>query len=245
MDKREFTLVEHLSELRKRLFIITIVVIISSFVSYFFGTRVIDEVLKPAGKFEFVYLAPAELFMAYVKISIVMGVTVSSPIILYQLWAFIKPGLNKHERRYMIFSLFSGVCFFILGITFAYKVLLPISIEFFAKMKVEGIKPMISFGNYLGFMSSMMLSCGIVFEMPMMVLLLTRFRLIKTETLTKNRKIIIFLIFILAAILTPPDVISQLLLSGPIILLFELSVIISKVVSRRIGKMDGELVAGS
>ncbi|MFT9496325.1 twin-arginine translocase subunit TatC [Anaerosolibacter sp.] len=232
MNEKKFTLTEHLAELRKRLFIILIVIIGSSSICFLYVDRAIQDILKPASQLEFVYLSPPELFLAYVKISLVAGLIISSPITFYQIWLFIKPGLEKSEKRIMLISLFAGVFFFIVGTTFAYKIILPITIQFFANIKVEDIEPMISFGSYIGFISSILLSFGLVFEMPMLVALLTRFKLISAPTLRKNRKIVILLVFIVAAILTPPDVISQMLLAGPMLLLFEFSILISSILGK-------------
>nr|WP_207726866.1 twin-arginine translocase subunit TatC [Anaerosolibacter carboniphilus] len=220
-------MIEHLAELRKRLFIILAVAIGTSSICFFYVDRVVQDILKPAKQLDFVYLSPPELFLAYVKISLIAGIIISSPISFYQIWLFIKPGLEKTEKRFILASLFTGAFFFIAGTTFAYKIILPITIEFFAKLKIEDIEPMISFGSYIGFISSILLSFGLVFEMPMLIALLTRFKLISAPTLRRNRKVVILLVFIVAAILTPPDVVSQILLAGPMVLLFELSILIS------------------
>jgi sec-independent protein translocase protein TatC len=227
VKENKFTLVEHLAELRKRLFIILIVAIGTSSICFFYVDRVVQDLLKPGKQLDFVYLSPPELFLAYVKISLLAGIIISSPITFYQIWLFIKPGLEKTEKRFILVSLFGGVFFFIAGTTFAYKIILPITIDFFAKLKIEDIEPMISFGSYIGFISSILLSFGLVFEMPMLIALLTKFKIISAPTLRKNRKIVVLIVFIVAAILTPPDVISQILLAGPMVLLFELSIVIS------------------
>lgn len=233
MEDKKLTLIQHLAELRKRLFVILLIAIVSSFISYFYVDRLITEVLKLAQRMNLVYLTPPELFIACIKISLVTGLIVSSPLIFYQIWLFIKPGLMLEEKKYILISLYAGVFFFILGITFAYKVILPVTINFFIGFEVEGIKPMISFGNYIGFISSILFSFGLVFEMPMIVVTLTKFKLISPEILKKNRKMVVLVIFVVAAILTPPDIISQVLLAMPMLLLFELSIFLSSLIKKR------------
>jgi len=227
------TLIEHLAELRKRIFIILIVALVSSIIAYSFVDKLILELLKFAEKMDMVYLSPQELFVASIKISIVSGILISSPLIFYQIWLFIKPALLKREKALILISLYSGAIFFLIGITFAYKVIIPLTIEFFLKFQINEIKPMISFENYINFISSIIFSFGLVFEMPIISIILTRFNLITPEFLKNNRKIVILLIFILAAILTPPDVISQILLAIPMLLLYELSIILSSVFRKR------------
>ncbi len=233
MVEQKNTIVEHLAELRKRVFAILLIAILASSVSYFYIDKLISEVLKYAEEMNLVYLTPPELFIASIKIAIVTGLIVASPLIFYQIWLFIKPGLVLEEKKYILISLYAGIFFFALGITFAYKIIVPITINFFLGFQVEGIRPMISFASYIGFISSLLFSFGLVFEMPMIIVTLTKLRLITPQILTKNRKIVVLAIFILATILTPPDVVSQVLLALPMLLLFELSVIFSKLIMKK------------
>lgn len=233
MVEQNNTLIGHLTELRKRVFVIFLIAIVSSSITYIHVDKLVAEVLRYAEKMNLVYLTPPELFVAYIKISIAAGLVVASPLIFYQVWLFIKPGLLVEEKRYILFSFYAGIIFFALGITFAYKVILPITINFFLGFEVAGIKPMISFGSYIGFIGSLLLSFGLVFEMPIIIVMLTKLRLISPALLTQNRKIVVIVIFILATILTPPDVISQVLLALPMLLLFELSIVFSKIIVKK------------
>lgn len=229
-DINNLTFIEHLSELRKRLFIIIIVVLVLAGISYVYIQPIVENIIRIAGNnIDFIYISPSELFLVYIKVSLVAGIVVSSPIIFYEIWVFLKPGLEKKERRYMLASLFGGAFFFILGVIFCYTVVLPMVLKFFLSLTMEGIQPMISIGNYISFIATTLLSFGIVFEMPILVLILSKFGLITSEFLKNNRKYIILIIFIVAAILTPPDVISQLLLAAPMLILYELSIFIAKI----------------
>lgn len=232
-DDLKLTLVEHLGELRKRLIIIVITIIIGSFISYRYVDLIIEYMIKPAQNLEFIYINPPELFMAHVKIAIICGIAITSPMNLMQIWLFVKPGLKKNERRYLLFALYMGIIFFLIGAIFAYMAIIPITIDFFTKMSGDRISPLFSFQNYLGFISSVLLSFGLVFELPMIVVLLTQLNLVSSDTFKKYRKIVILVIFIVAAILTPPDVVSQVLMAVPMLILYEISIIMSTMIDKR------------
>lgn len=233
MAENKLTLIEHLSELRKRLFIIILSLIITSAGSYYYVEKLVKELVKYTNYLDFVYLTPSELFLTYIKISLVMGIVISSPILLRQIWLFLKPGLTKRERRYITLSLLGGVLFFAAGVIFAYLLVIPVTIKFFTGFTLEGITPTISFRSYVDFICSLLLAFGLVFEMPILSVLLTKFGLINSIMLRKNRKMVILVIFVVAAIITPPDVISQLLLAMPMMILFEISIWLSKIVGRK------------
>lgn len=223
----------HLAELRKRLFIIFFAVLTATCVSYYFVQMLIEDVLSLAGgKIDFIYISPPELFLAYIKLALVAGIAVSFPVIAYQIYGFLRPGLEKRERRYVLISIVGGTLFFVAGVVFSYIVVLPMVLSFFINMRVETVEPVMSVGNYIGFISTSLLSFGLVFEMPMLVLLLSQFGLVTSEFLQKNTKYIVFGIVVVAAIITPPDVISQILLVGPMLVLFEISVLLAKLTER-------------
>lgn len=233
MEDKQLTLVEHLSELRRRIIIIFLGIIGGSIISYQFVDNIVELLVKPAEKLEFIYLSPPELFLAYLKIAIISGIVISSPISLMQIWLFIKPGLKPNERKYLRFGLWMGIVFFLIGVVFAYFTLVPITINFFTEISKNEIAPLFSFDSYLSFISSILLSSGLVFELPLLIILLTQLNLITASTLTKYRKYVILVIFIIAAVITPPDVISQALLGVPMVLLYEISIWIAKVIGKR------------
>ncbi len=227
--------IEHLTELRKRLIIIAVVILIGASVSFAYMDIIIELLLDPVQELDFIYLTPPELFLSYIKIALIVGVIVTSPIIFSQIWIFVKPGLEKKEKTYLVFSLFSGFFLFLLGAYFAYRIIIPLSIRFFVKFSMPSmnIEPNFSFGSYIGFISSILLSFGIVFELPILVTLLAKLNLITADTLRKYRKVSILVIFVGSAVFTPPDIISQLLLAGPMILLFEISILLAALVNRK------------
>ncbi|SNR99207.1 Sec-independent protein translocase TatC [Anaerovirgula multivorans] len=227
------TIVEHLTELRKRIIISVLAVIITSVLSYIYIDTLLDFIVQPASGLEFIYLSPPELFLAYLEISFITGMILASPVILLQIWIFIKPGLKKHERKYLLFALFMGMIFFLIGASFAYYMVIPLAINFFVAMSVQQIEPLFSFANYIRFISSLLLSFGLVFQLPLFIILLSQLNLITPKTLKKYRKFVVLLIFVVAAILTPPDIVSQVLMAGPMLVLYEFSVIISSIIYRR------------
>lgn len=227
MEDKQLTVMEHFSELRKRLTVIAVAVIIGTILSYNYIDVLIDIIIKPSQGLEFIYLSPPELFMAYIKIALLVGFTITSPITLIQIWLFVKPGLKVKERRYLLFSLLMGVVFFVVGAVFSYFVIIPITINFFVQVQVDQISPLFSFENYISFILSLLLSFGLVFELPLLISLLSMLNLVTTNTLKKYRKIVILVIFIVAAILTPPDILSQTLMAIPMLFLYELSIVIA------------------
>lgn len=236
----QLTLVEHLGELRNRLLKIVVGVIIGALFSYRYMDTIIEFMTRPARNLEFIFLSPPELFMAYLKIALVAGLIVSSPFSLFQIWMFIKPGLKKKERSYVLLTLYMGIIFFLIGSLFAYFTIIPLTIDFFTEVSSEKISPLFSFDKYLGFVSSLLLSFGLVFELPLVVILLTQLNLVSSATFKKARKVVILAIFVIAAILTPPDVVSQVLMALPMVVLYEFSINVSAFIEKRKAKRREE-----
>ena len=236
LKREKLTLIEHLAELRKRVILSALALFTATVICYLYVEPVVRDMLRVTEKYEFVYLSPSELFLSYIKLSFIAGAAIAAPIILLQLWMFIVPALKKSEKRYIFLSLISGTLLFILGVIFCYKVVVPFTLEFFAKMNIEEIKPMISFQSYLSFITSMLLCFGVVFELPVLMMLLASFGLLKSSFLKKNGKYAILIIFIVAAIITPPDVISQILIAGPMLLLYELGYLLTKAIEKKKSK---------
>lgn len=236
--ERNLTLVEHLAELRNRIIYMAAVFVAAVLLSYNFSEILVTDMIGIVPDISFVFISPAELLLSYIKIAVIIGLSVSSPFLIMQVWLFVSPGLEKKERRTMLFSLLFGGVFFILGAVFAYVVVLPLILEFFMGFQVEGIEEMISFSSYLSLIVNTVLSFGLIFELPSIMVIMTRFGIVKVRFLRKNRKYIILVIFVVAAVLTPPDIISQTLLALPMILLFELGIFLSRIVERKRDKED-------
>ena len=223
------TITGHLDELRRRLFRIAAVFILASVVCFLFIQRFVDVALAMSPDFSFVYLSPSELFTSYLKLSFVLGLVISSPVILWQVWGFIQPGLTEEEGKSALSAIVAGFLFFLLGALFCFLVVLPITLQFFYNFNGSTqITASISFNNYMNFVLGMLVAFGVVFEMPVLSFLLARLGLLKPEWLAAARKYAILLVFIVAAIITPPDVISQLMTAVPMLGLYELSIFVSR-----------------
>lgn len=233
-DNKSFikmSIIDHLSELRKRL-IVTFGCFFAATIGSFTVVQIfVDRLINLAEGYNFVYIAPTELILQYIKLSVIAGVLITSPIILYQLWGFLCPGLSAKEKTTMFFAFFSGFLFFCLGSSFAFFGMIPIMLQFFLSIDTTNtIQPMISFGNYVSFITSTLLTFGVVFQMPVVTMALSYLGLLKPAWLIKSRKVMIVVIFVVAAFITPPDVISQIFIAIPMLGLYELSVLICKVV---------------
>ena len=223
----------HLAELRKRLFRSVAVLIVTSAGAFYWVEIFADFLLIPAGNLDFIYLSPPDLFMTYVKLSLSVGLVISLPIILFEIWMFISPALTKVEKRSIFFSLCAGSLLFLLGASFAYYIIIPFTIKFFLGYESARITPMLSITEYFRFLFNLGLSFGAAFELPILSGLLGALGILKAEILIKARRIAILLIFIAAAIITPPDIISQVLLALPMLGLYEISILILKYQGRK------------
>lgn len=232
-DTKKQTLIQHLDELRKRLIYSVIVLAGFALVTYNFSELIVKDMVNKAPDMTFVFIAPAELFMVYIKIALIGAIVLSLPFILYNVWMFLSPGLEKNEKKIILFSLSSGGLLFVLGAIFGYMVTLPITIKFFGDFSLDEVQSMISFSNYLSFAITMVFSFGLIFELPILMVLLVQFGIVKTSFLKTNRKMMVLVIFVVAAVLTPPDIISQTLLALPMLLLFEVGIFFANITEKR------------
>ena len=231
-NEKVMPFLDHLEELRQRLLICIFSIMLFSIASYFFSKQIMKILLLPYPKTEkLIFLAPTEGFITYIKISVFIGILVSLPVIFYQLWKFISPGLYKKEKKYVPLFVFFSTLFFILGATFCYFVIIPLSLKFLLLgFATDQLESNIQIKEYLRFVTMLILVFGIVFELPLLSYFLSKLELLTPEFLRSKRRYGIVTVFILAAILTPPDVISQVLLAVPLVILYEISIWVSKAV---------------
>lgn len=229
VDDQELSLVEHLTELRNRLLISLGAVILLSIIGYIYSEQTIQFLARPIG--DLVFLSPAEAFFTYLKVAVLSGFMLALPLILFQFWRFLLPALKRNEKRFLVILLPSSFILFILGVAFCLYVVLPIGIRFFMGFATDELVPMISLNQYVSFLTRLIIPFGIVFEMPLIMGLLVRLRIISVHKIAGARKYILVLIFVIGAILTPPDIISQILMALPLIVLFEGSLIISRIIA--------------
>lgn len=227
-NNSEMSLLEHLSELRKRLTVVVVANVAMALIFFQLAGRIMKYLLNINPGMELVYISPSELLMVYIQISFISAFIFCSPLNTYELWAFLEKGLYEKEKKYVLLSLFFGLFCFVVGVLFCYNVVLPTTLAFFVRIAIDEVASMVSIKAYASFVNVMLVSFGLVFEMPVVVFLLTKLGVLNPDILKKNRGVLIILIFVFAAIITPPDVVSQTMLAIPMVFLLQLSIFISK-----------------
>jgi sec-independent protein translocase protein TatC len=237
------TFISHLIELRSRLMrsIIAVVVVLLALVP--FAKNIYAALAAPLMR---VLPAGATMiatdvtgtFLVPLKVTLMAAFVVALPYVLWQMWAFIAPGLYQHERRLALPVLVSSFVFFLIGMAFAYFVVFPVAFGFFAGYAPVGVTMMTDIDKYLSFVLTMFIAFGITFETPVIVIVLVRFGVVSLEKLRSIRPYMIVGAFIVGAIFTPPDVVSQLLLAVPLWLLFELGLFLARFVKRPASRED-------
>ena len=252
MEDAKLPLTEHLTELRKRL-LISVVVLFIAFLFIFNYSEELFNILtfplKAELKFDLVspfihlrekaaprlvFFAVAEAFWMHLKVSFVAAFIASLPVILYQLWSFIAPGLLEREKRYVMPFVFFSTLLFLIGALFCFSVVLPFAITFLLGYKTASFTPMLSVEKYIDFCLKFILAFGAIFELPLVILFLARFGIVSPKTLARHRKYAVLFAFIAAAVLTPtPDAFNQVLMAVPIIILYEIGILLSIIIYRK------------
>jgi sec-independent protein translocase protein TatC len=239
LDTTEAPLTEHLRELRNRIGLALAFVFIVFGVCFAFHEQVFHFLIRPLTTsrygegMQMIFTGLPELFFTYVKLSFLCGLFVGFPVILYQVWRFIAPGLYASEQKVLLPFLVMTPVLFYTGGLFTYYGVMPIAVDFFLQFQTEAIAPMPSVKEYLSFLTKMTFAFGIAFELPVLLLLLAKAGLVTSAQLGHWRRYAVVVIFVVAAILTPPDPVSQLLLAFPMLLLYEVSVWGAYVMERR------------
>ncbi len=230
LDSKAQSLYEHLAELRKRLINCAYILVIATGICYGFSEKIFNFVRAPIAPYlpggGLIYTGPLDKFIAHLKLAFVCGILVSCPFWLYQVWKFIAPGLYAKERRYTLGFILSGTGLFLLGALFSYYIALPMAFQFLMTYGGDIDKPMISIDQYMGFFTQMCLMFGVAFELPLVIVVLGMLGIVSQAFLKKNRRYAIMTIAVIAAIITPPDLLSMVMMLAPMWLLFEISVII-------------------
>ncbi|MCJ7774135.1 MAG: twin-arginine translocase subunit TatC [Desulfobacterales bacterium] len=227
-EKIPFT--AHLEELRKRLIRCFIAIGIGFVLSYGFKEKLFQILTDPLISVmqkdsKLIFTGLPEAFFTYLKAAMLSGIILASPVILYQFWMFVTPGLYKTERRVLTPIIILSSVFFICGTLFGYFVVFPIGFKFFLSFATENIQALPSMREYLSFASKFLLAFGLAFELPIVVTFLAKLGIVTVDFLRKNRKYALLLFFVVAAILTPPDVVSQILMAIPLVALYEIGII--------------------
>ncbi|MBU0993704.1 MAG: twin-arginine translocase subunit TatC [Proteobacteria bacterium] len=227
-EKLPFT--SHLEELRSRLIVCIIAVGIGFIACFAFKEKLFDLLrmpmlsVLPEGE-TFIFTGVAEAFFTYLKVSFLAGLILAAPVIIFEFWMFVAPGLYPKEKHMLIPIVFLSAFFFIGGSLFGYFVVFPFGFAFFQGFANETIRFMPSVSEYLNFASKLLLAFGVVFELPILITGLARLGIVSVDFLRKNRKYAILIFFVGAAILTPPDVVTQIMMAIPLMLLYEISIL--------------------
>ncbi len=238
-DKEDkIPLTAHLEELRNRMIKAFIAVGVGFALCYGFKEKLFQILTQPLisvmqeGE-TLIYTGLPEAFFTFLKVSFLGGLMIASPVILYQFWMFVAPGLYDKEKRLFLPIVFLSTLFFVGGALFGYFIVFPYGFEFFLGFATETIRPMPSMKEYLSFSAKLLLAFGVVFELPLVITFLARLGIVSVAFLKKNRKYALLLFFVGSAILTPPDVVTQIMMAFPLMLLYEISIIGARIFGRK------------
>jgi sec-independent protein translocase protein TatC len=178
------------------------------------------------------------MFLTYIKVAFLAGVLLAAPLIFYELWMFAAPGLYQKEKKFLIPFVVSSTVLFVGGSLFGYSVVFPFGFKFFMGFSNEYVKALPSVKQYFSFSTKLLFAFGVVFELPVVIYFLAKMGLVTPALLKKKRKYAILLTFVIAAILTPPDVITQCMMAGPLIILYEIGILVARFAQKKKGKED-------
>lgn len=233
----KMSFMEHLGELRTRIMWSLLAAGIGIVIALFITDPVMRFISRPllSMKTDLVFTSPTEAFWTWMKVAMMLGIFISMPGILYQVWRFVAPGLHAHEKKYAVPFILVGSLLFLLGGVFAMLIIIPYASTFLVTFGQEkGWKPMLTVSSYTDFVIKFTLAFGLVFELPVVITILSLIGVVTPQFLSKNRKYAILVNFIIAAVLTPtPDMINQTLMAGPLCILYEVGIICARLATRR------------
>lgn len=229
---------DHLEDLRRTLIQSSMAGFGATIICWFFSAQMLDILVRPIKDQGVYFTAPNEAFLVRLKLSAAMGLFVVAPFIFFRLYMFIVPGLYQKEKKIVTPLLISTTLLFYTGVSFGYLVVIPQVIVFLLGFGTEFLSPLIGIGAYFDLVSRLVMAFGLVFQLPLVVLFLSVIGLVKPKTLLRTWRYAILAIFALSAFLTPPDVISQVMMAGPVLVLYWSSVLVAMVVTRKQRKDD-------
>jgi sec-independent protein translocase protein TatC len=238
MEDQKLPITNHLEELRSRLVKCFLAIAAGFCITYSFAQQIFKfltwplvNAMPPGGKL--IYTSLQEAFVTYLKVSFFAGLVLATPVIFYQVWKFVMPGLYKNERRYIFAFVLAACFFFFLGAGFAFFVVFPFGFKFFLSFATDRIAALPTMKDYLNLCISLLLAFGFTFEMPVVMFFLAKIGLINYKMLRKQRRFAILIIAVVSALLTPPDVLSMGLLGIPLLILYELSILVTYFVRKK------------
>jgi sec-independent protein translocase protein TatC len=221
---------DHLEELRRRILVSLGAVVVAAVLCYAVSGILLGLLTRSAP--ELIALSPTEALMVRIKISLVIGLILASPLVLWEIWAFVAPGLLTTEKRFAAPLLLASVSFFLAGAAFAYVVVWPVAVKVLQTFVVPGVVNRWSVAKYVAFELRIILAFGLIFQVPVAIFFLTKMGLVTPRFLRRKRPYAVVAILTLAAVLTPPDVLTQLMLAVPLVVLFELGIWVSELAAR-------------
>ncbi|RIV18856.1 twin-arginine translocase subunit TatC [Alicyclobacillaceae bacterium I2511] len=226
-------LVAHLEELRRRFIWVLLFFVITFIVALLFVNRIYGVLEAPMGSQKLVILGPAEVVHVYFALAGMSALSITLPFAVWQLWLYVRPALRQTEQRIIRAYVVPTIIMFFLGVSFGYFVIFPLVFEFLMKLAKINFIPMITASEYVKFLLNLILPIGIMFELPVVILILSRLGIVTPKLLVRARKYAYFILIIIASMLSPPELVSHLSVAVPLILLYEVSVTLSKLVERR------------
>jgi sec-independent protein translocase protein TatC len=229
LAEKHLTFFEHLEELRQRLIVGIVAVLLTAAVAYFFSFQILALLKMPAGKIELHYISILDPFMARFKVSVFAGVIVSSPIIFYEILAFLSPALRKKEKKFLFPAVAMLVVFFGVGVTVGFLYIVPVSIKWLIGQAGTELLPMLTVNEYIKFITLFLLAFGVGFETPVVILVLVKLGIVDYKTLRKNWRFAYIVILVIAAIATPDwSLPPMLILGGSMVVLYELAMLAAR-----------------
>ncbi len=232
------SVLDHLDELRKRLIRIIVILLLATVLCFFFVTDILYFLTLPVDGIELIYTKPAEAFVTQIRLAIITAFILTLPLTLFQVLLFILPALKDTEKKAVYPFVFAMFLLFGMGLAFGYYVVLPFALYFFLGFSTESLQPLFSISEYVSFVTSFLLAFGAVFQIPLVFWFLGIIGLVSSMFLRQNRKFAILIIAVLSAVITPPDVFSQLLMVGPLLLLYETGILLIRMTERRRAKRE-------
>lgn len=235
----EMPFLDHLEELRWRLLWSLLAVLAATVIGYFIVTRlnVLGLLITPIEPFlegsRLKYLSPMEPFFITLKLAVTLGLILASPVVIYQIWAFLSPALHPTEKRTIVPALYFGLLLFLAGVAMAYYVVLPLTLSFSMGFQTEALEQSIVVGEYLSVVTRLLIAFGLVFELPVVITVLAALGLVTPDFLASKRRHAIAVITIGASLITPGDVMSTIIMMIPLIFLYEVSIAVSRLLYRR------------
>lgn len=232
-DDGTMSLTAHLAELRSRIIKSLLAIVFGSCVAYFFLDEITNCLTLPVGKLY--YMKPGEAFFTYLKIDVAAGFLIALPIIFYHAWKFFLPALTRAERAVLGILVPASVSLFFIGLAFSFFLILPTALKFFMGFgeESENLQTMFSFGSYFEFVILLLLPFGFIFELPLIIIVLGKLGILTSEALGKYRRYVFFFSFVIGALVTSPDIITQVAVAIPVVLLYEVGYLVVKYILRR------------